>query len=170
MEKKRSVGVTIFAIFFMILGLWNISWLIKLSLSGRDIWNHPFTGGIEGIKMLFKYGYLLDSVFMWMMFPGRTLMYILLSVASVGIYRSQYWAVRMVITLSSLIVLFYIFFLLRGINAVCSVGSINAKEITIDSMFIIFIITFFSYTIYFFARPKVKAQFSAGNGFAQGAK
>jgi len=104
---------------------------------------------------IFFTGNIIGNMRLWWL----PLIYTLLSVASIGMFKLRYWAIRMVIVLSSLVILFCIVFLPVMINAERGIELTTTKALTIDSLSVIFIITFFTYTIYFFTRPKIKEQF-----------
>ena len=139
MEKKRSVGITIFCVTFILYGIngvLNLWMAFFMSLSMLGCRTIPLIAHIVVCATP-----LVQSSFI---------------IASIGILRLRNWARKLVIALSLTMIISNIPQLIPMAMMQKVTG---IKETVIYCAIHMLMIVFLSYAIYFFTRPKVKEQF-----------
>ena len=146
MEKKKSVGVTIFGIIMLIHSLWFLGGMLC------EVFYYSIPVGMRFYGEVMEF-YRLTFYILWFMFPVTIPIFLIYLIASINILRFRNWARVLALHISGLIGIIsgFLYF------SMCSKTSSDHVVVLLFFFFLYFFpcVLFF----YYFTRPKVKEQF-----------
>jgi len=153
MDKKRPKSLLVLSIIFILISIFRGA--IGLFLCIKKALN-PF---------IFLYGFSWSALSVDIQFWGLSFIYLSFSLISIGILHSKEWVRKLLIFLSSLIILFRLSVLILLINAERSFKWYRFPEFSqtryiLSYCYDIIPIIFFSYIIYYFTRKNIKELFN----------
>lgn len=155
MGEKRSIGTTIFAVLFIMIGLHGA---FKLG---------------QYILLSSKYaGFSTDIIILDIKIWGGMLIQASFLIAGIGIFKLRAWARKLVLLLSTVVIVYHIATIPDTLRAYRTIvpflvellemeARLETVKLVAITQFIIYICTIglFSCGLFYFTRPKVKEQF-----------